>query len=53
LGENAPDQPDGYESAAPQVILAAGRHSTQIKAIVEMSSCGDDTCSIAVGVYKR
>lgn len=40
-------------SAAPQVTLAAGHHPTQIMVMAEMMSCGDDTCSIAVGVYKR
>jgi hypothetical protein len=44
---------DTSGSATPQVVLAAGRHPTRIMVMADMLSCDNETCGVAVGVYKR
>jgi hypothetical protein len=40
-------------NATPQVTLAAGHHPTRIEVMAQLMSCGEETCGIAVGVYKQ
>lgn len=44
---------DTEVNVTPEVTLSGVGHARKIEVSVTMSSCSDETCSIAVGVYKK